>query len=39
LSLLNSLTETASREVNLAAMSLLLVVAEPILKKRGARKC
>jgi hypothetical protein len=36
LSLLNGLSETSSRKVNLAAVSLGLVVAEPVLQKWGA---
>lgn len=39
LSLLNSFTEAASREVDFAAVTLGLVVAEPVLKEGGAACC
>ena len=34
--LLNGLSETTGREVNLATEALLLVITEPVLQKRGA---
>jgi hypothetical protein len=38
LSLLDSFTEATSGEVDLAAVTLLSVVTEPVLEERGARK-
>lgn len=39
LSLLNSLTETTAREVDLTAVALLLVITKPVLEEWGAEFC